>query len=605
MTIPPPLPPAQRPPDPWAEAMLALTLFAIDPPGTGAALRAPAGPVRDAWLAALRAALPAAAPWRRMPAVIGEEALLGGLDFSATLQAGRKIAQAGLLARADGGILVAAMAERLPPGTIGILAATIDQGYARAARDGAAEITPIRFGLLALDEGLEDEVLAPALRDRTAFLLDLGALSHHDCDLEGTGVQAPDPACIEAARARLAQTRIEDAALEALCGTAASLGAGFVRAPMLAIAAARAHAALCGHPVAGMADAAVAARLVLAPRATRLPAEPPDEGEQPDQPDPPPPDPDPPDGETPESDDRQTPQKPPENAEMVLEAAKAAIPAGLLAQLRATDFSRAQKPGAGKEGAKQKAGQRGRPVGVRAAMPGPGERLNLIETLRAAAPWQRLRAPPLPGARVTLRIRKDDFRVTRLEQRARTTTIFLVDASGSAALNRLAEAKGAVELLLAECYTRRDQVAVLAFRGTGAQILLPPTRSLVRAKRSLAGLPGGGGTPLAAGIEAGFVLAHAVRRGGDTPTLVLFTDGRANVTLAGTGGRAQANADAVTAARRLRAARLKSLFLDISPRPSDQARAIAAEMGALYVPLPYADAAAVSGAVRAAAAARP
>ena len=135
-------------------------------------------------------------------------------------------------------------------------------------------------------------------------------------------------------------------------------------------------------------------------------------------------------------------------------------------------------------------------------------------------------------------IRKDDFRIARFKQRSETTTIFVVDASGSAALHRLAEAKGAVELLLADCYVRRDQVALIAFRGISAELLLPPTRSLARAKRSLAGLPGGGGTPLAAGLDAAFALADLILRKGQTPTVILLTDGRANVARDGGAGTA-------------------------------------------------------------------
>ena len=148
-------------------------------------------------------------------------------------------------------------------------------------------------------------------------------------------------------------------------------------------------------------------------------------------------------------------------------------------------------------------------------------------------------------------MRRDDFHITRYRERRETTTIFAVDASGSSALNRLAEAKGAVELLLADCYVRRDRVALLAFRGAGCELLLPPTRSLVRAKRGLAGLPGGGGTPLAAGIDAAAALADAVRRRGETAVVVLLTDGRANVGRNGTGGRERAMADAMSAARQL------------------------------------------------------
>jgi magnesium chelatase subunit D len=215
-----------------------------------------------------------------------------------------------------------------------------------------------------------------------------------------------------------------------------------------------------------------------------------------------------------------------------------------------------------------------------------------------AAPWQGLRRRERAGSIRRIEVRREDFRVVRLRQRARTTTLFVVDASGSAALHRLAEAKGAVELLLADCYVRRDQVALIAFRATTAELLLPPTRSLARAKRALAGLPGGGGTPLATAIDTALQVAEGVRRKGDTPLIVLLTDGRANIARDGAQGRPQAEADALDAARRFRMAGLTGVLVDTAPRPQPAARALAAAMAALYLPLPHADAAALSQAVR-------
>ena len=181
-----------------------------------------------------------------------------------------------------------------------------------------------------------------------------------------------------------------------------------------------------------------------------------------------------------------------------------------------------------------------------------------------------------------------------------TTTLFVVDASGSSALHRLAEAKGAVELLLADCYVRRDQVALLAFRGQQAELLLPPTRSLVRAKRSLSGLPGGGGTPLATAIDAAIAMAEGLVRRGQSPVIVMLTDGRANVARNGSGGREQAHAQAMQAARQLAALELPVLFIDTSPKPQGVAAELAAGMRASYLPLPHAGSAAVTQAVRAA-----
>ena len=169
-------------------------------------------------------------------------------------------------------------------------------------------------------------------------------------------------------------------------------------------------------------------------------------------------------------------------------------------------------------------------------------------------------------------------------------------------MNRLAETKGAVELLLADCYIRRDQVAVIAFRGQTAQILLPPTRSLVRAKRSLAGLPGGGGTPLASAIDGAMLLALLqARRRGETATVVFLTDGRANVGRNGVSGRELGQKDAMHAAGAFSAAAVKGLLIDTSPRPHASARELAKRMNAAYLALPFADARSLSNLVLSAA----
>jgi magnesium chelatase subunit D len=387
--------------------------------------------------------------------------------------------------------------------------------------------------------------------------------------------------------------------------TAAALGVHSARATWFALRVCRALAALAGAGVAGEGDAATAARLVLAPRATRLPASPQDEADEPAEAEPPPP------ADPTAAND--APAPPPqaldEAADVVLAAARAAIPAGLLAQLQIGLQRRPQRGAAGRAGATRGGASRGRPVGVRAGLPERGARLDLVETLRAAAPWQPVRrraASAATGAAARhVRIEATDFRIRRFKERSETTTIFAVDASGSSALHRLAEAKGAVELLLADCYVRRDRVAVVAFRGRGAEVLLPPTRSLVRAKRSLAGLPGGGGTPLAAGLDAALSIADAVQRRGGTAVLVILTDGRANIARDAAPGRGQAEADALQAARGVRAAGLTALLIDTSPRPQAFAAQLAGEMDARYLPLPHADAKTLNRAVRVAATGSP
>jgi magnesium chelatase subunit D len=584
-----------------ADAACSAVLFAVDPAGLGGvALRARTGPLRECWLGVLGALLPEGTPQRRVPLHINADRLIGGLDLSATLQAGRPVAQSGLLAEADGGIVVLTMAERLAAATAAQVAAVLDTQTVVMERDGLSVQRSSRFGVVALDEGIGDDERTPArLLERLGFHL---ALDDGPRSADAGAYPEWTRADVLAARKLLPTVHAAHEITEALCAAALALGVASVRAPMLAVRAARASAALAGRSDVNEDDAALAARLVLAPRATMLPAAPENDAAEPESPDPEPP---PPEQQQSAADDppeSDTPDPPPDVPidDVVLAAALAAIPPGLLAALKLGQGAAQRAQAAGRCGALQQGKLRGRPAGVRRGEPRAGARLNVIETLRAAAPWQLLRRREMAAGTARIQVRREDFHVTRFKQRSETTAVFVVDASGSAALNRLAETKGAVELLLADCYVRRDSVAVIAFRGRSAELLLPPTRSLVRAKRSLAGLPGGGGTPLAAGIDAAATLADAVRRRGATPVLVMLTDGRANIARDGAAGRARASEDALVAARQVRVAGFSALLLDTSPQPQQPARELAQAMGAVYLPLPYAGASVLSQAVRAA-----
>ena len=599
------------------DAATIAALFAVDPVGLGGvALRSPACDQRNQWLALLKNLLPAETPLRRVPLNINDTALLGGLDLGATLQAGKPIALQGLLSQADGGVLILAMAERMSLSAAARFGSVLDTGLVALQRDGLDTSVKARLGLVALDEGAsDDEQMPSALADRLAFRLLMGA---QDEDEEGPDWTAEE---VLNARQSLPQVTMDEEAVKALCAAALALGIDSLRASVFAVRVARAAAALAGSPSVEEEHIGVAARLVLAPRATRLPPPTPQEDQTEDTPEAtensenPPPEPQAAsDRQEPESQDQsdnhddpedtqnEEPSLPDNLAELVLEAAQAAIPAGLLASLKIGQLQRAKTPTSGSAGALQKNALRGRPVGARKGEPRAGQRINVLETLRAAAPWQKLRQRQQPisaGQKQRIVVRKEDFHVTRFRQSGQTTTVFVVDASGSSALNRLAEAKGAVELLLADCYVRRDSVAVLAFRGQTAELILPPTRSLARAKRSLASLPGGGGTPLAHAIDASMLLADQLRKKGETPIVVMLTDGKGNIARDGRPGRAQAAADALSAAAEMRLKGFSTLLVDTSPQAQDAAKHLAQVMGAQYLALPYAGANSLNQAVRA------
>lgn len=589
------------------DAVLVAMMLAVDPVGLGGVvLDHAAHEAARAWVTVLRRLLPEGAPVRRVPSGVTADRLIGGVDLAATLAAGRLVAEQGVLAAADGGVVVVPMAERADTSVRTVLAEALDRHEVHVARDGVVARHPARIAAVLLDESTDDETIHPALRDRVAFQVrDLMAMP----PVDGPRLVRQ----VRDARARLAAVAVDDRWLEAVCTTAVLFGADSARSPLLALRCARAHAALAGREAVEEGDAEVAARLVIAPRATRVPPMPPDESEPPPEP----PEPTPP--EPPR--DEQPPEPPPEtdtddeaqrlpdsDTDLMRDAVMAALPPGLLAELMA----RAATGGAqGRVGDEQASFLRGRPRGARAGLPRGGARLHLLETLRAAAPWQRVRSRPA-GRPVTtpeahaaaaarpprVAIRREDFRIRRYVEKTGTTAIFVVDASGSSALQRLAEAKGAIELLLAESYARRDRVSLLAFRGSGTEVLLPPTRALARAKRVLAALPGGGGTPMANAIDMALTQALAARRAGTSPLVVILSDGRANIGRDGTPGRAGAERDALESAAAFARAGVPSMFIDTSPRGEATARRLAAAMQSRYVFLPAADAKALGAVVR-------
>ena len=598
----------------WNDAITSLQLLQIDPHGFGGIwLKAPFGPVRERWLQALQKS---SVKTVKLPGNIDLERLLGGIDLSTTLQTGQLHMQNGLLQQAHQGAVCISMAERFPSALVAPIAQAMDTQTIPAlnVKSDAAPINT-QFGVIALDESLEDDApIGKALQERLGIWLDLKDLA--PSDIQAMTVDALDSTSqaidVQFSEAHLQQMQsllrklqwTHDQAL-AMCATAQGLGIDSLRIPSLALRVACCHAALNLRTTVEDEDLEFAARRVLAPRATQWPSEQAEETreesseEKAEQPpelhsDAPPP---PPESEQ-DSEDAQ-PESPPSEPtaedlqEMMVAAALASLPPGMLDTLM-TQAGRSQGNTSGRSGQFKTGSQRGRPLPPRPGRPGGHSRLHVLATLRAAAPKQKLRGAKVKGR---VAIRSEDFHVHRYQQHTSSCLILALDASGSAALQRLAEAKGAVELLLQQSYARRDSVCIVAFRGAQAQLLLPMTRSLVRAKRAMTGLPGGGGTPLALALKMAYEQAAQLHRQGVTPILVMLSDGRANVTLQGLGGRAQAQADALQWSAQWRQTGHRSLWIDTSIQPDPQVQNLAHTMGGSYLPMPQVQAQRVANAM--------
>jgi magnesium chelatase subunit D len=413
---------------------------------------------------------------------------------------------------------------------------------------------------------------------------------------------------VRAAREQLPAVTISDEQAAQLVAFAAACGVEGHRADLFASYAACAAAALALRDAVEPEDLELAARLVILPRATRLP--------QQDTP-PPPPEPPPPQPEqqnTKSDNETQNSELPTQNVpeEQVLAALAAELPA----ELEELPFRALRRGRTGSRGTV--AGTRGRHI--RSAPGDPRRaRIDVPATLRAAAPWQRLRVarsalsvPQHHGRKATqltstkrpkptvqrstrnpqrnhVHLRADDLRVKQYRSKAGALFLFAVDASGSMALHRMRQAKGAVHALLQKAYVHRDRVALLAFRGERAELLLPPSQSVELARRALDLLPTGGGTPLAAALLSALdVVRQAKARGIMQTVLVLLTDGRANVALRG--GRDGLDDELRTLSRAVAEAGISAVVVDTqrSYLSRGEARQLAELLGGQYVYLPNA-----------------
>jgi len=579
----------------WFDANLVAILLAINPRGLkGVSIKSQFGPVRDAWLNYFINLLPADSKVIKAPANLSSEQLFGSLDIESALLSGEFKVSQGLLERLGGHYLLLPMAERMNLQAMTHISQALDEknlfNHSNTANNS-------HFGVIVFDESdSQEEGVNLRLLDRLAFGIYLDRFSIGDIK-ESLNVTPYD---IEDAQAFLPSVTCPQDLVEVLVKAGLSLGISSLRANQFAVETAKSLAALRGFMTVGQEEAIDAARLVYThlqsmqafpEEGTNNHSDEDVESQQEAQPSS--------DNETAEdteSSDLENADPPFSNddlEELVVEAVKTSLPPKLILQMNQTLRSAKTKASiAGKSGSIEKSDVSGRPHGARKGLPGNGRRLDILKSIRTAIPWQRLRAQqvnailkPVIGSRI--HFRAEDLHTKQYLKRRGTVTIFLVDASGSSATQRLSEAKGALEELLGQCYIRRDEVAMLSMRGSKVEIVLPPTRSLVRAKRNLATLPGGGGTPLASGLRSANEMAISLERKGLTPIIVIMTDGKANVNLNGVGGRAGAHNDAIATAKELRIKNHRILFVDTSPQPEKLAQELAGVMAAQYFPLPY------------------
>ncbi len=538
-----------------------------------------------------------------LPLGVTEDRLLGGLDLERTLSTGKRQVSPGLLAQADGLVCYAGSVNLLDSQTAAHLAQALDSRRVSVERESVSATHSADFVLVATFNPAEGGP-SSLLRDRVGLIVESSADASTDERaeiIERDFRFEKDPAAfeedfafetaqikqaIEAGRTRLPRVQVSKERRRQIAQIAMRLGVEGNRADLFALKAARANAALAARDAVDDDDLVVAIQLVLAPRATTLPlaeevAETQTESSEQEK------------DQHSQSENRDSADSSPAGIEDVIIAA---IDSRAPKDLLAAEQQRSRSSRSGKR-FKSSTSTRGRYVRSEPRRTRDA-RVAIDATLRAAAPFQLRRTlvdsratRPAPGNETgsathsgrRVKVQPSDLRYKKFKHRSGIMFIFAVDASGSMALNRMAQAKGALTRLLGEAYLHRDKVALISFRGEGSQVLLAPTRSVELAKRLVDAMPAGGGTPISAGVLKAIELARVSRHQGlSQAMLVLFTDGRANVRLRH--GRAIED-ELKQLGALLRAEGIASVIVDTKAKflSNGEGVALARRLGARYV----------------------